>query len=49
MTLDPLSSVVLSWSSFLLAGCLGLGDVLVIGLVLQLPAEVLDGLVQALL
>lgn len=34
-------------SSFLHAGGLGFGDVLVVGLVLQFPAEVLDCFIQA--
>lgn len=38
---------VVPWPPFLHAGGLGFGDVLVVGLVLQLPAEVLDGFVQA--
>lgn len=36
-------------SSFLHAGGFGFGDVLVVGLVLQLPAEVLDCFIQAFL
>lgn len=39
----------MSGSSFLHAGGFRFGDVLVVGLVLQLPAEVLDGFVQAFL
>lgn len=39
----------MSGSSFLHAGSFRFGDVLVVGLVLQFPAEVLDGFVQALL
>lgn len=42
----PGSSVV-PGSSFLHAGRFGFGDVLVVGLVLQFPAEVLDGFIQA--
>lgn len=34
-------------SSFLHAGGFGFGDVLVVGLVLQFPAEVLDCFIQA--
>lgn len=40
---------VVSGPSFLHAGSFGFGDVLVVGLVFQLSAEVLDGFVQALL
>ena len=40
---------VVSGPPFLHAGGFGFGDVLVVGLVLQLPAEVLDGFVQSLL
>lgn len=40
---------VVSGSSFLHAGSFRFGDVLVVGLVFQFPAEVLDGFVQALL
>lgn len=40
---------VVSGSSFLHAGGLRFGDVLVVGLVLEFPAEVLDRFVQALL
>lgn len=40
-------SSVVPRSSFLHAGGLGLGDVLVVGLVLQFPAEVLDCFIQA--
>lgn len=40
---------VVSGPSFLHARSFGFGDVLVVGLVLQLSAEVLDGFVQALL
>ena len=40
---------VMSGASFLHPRRLGLGDVLVVGLVLQLPAEVLDGFIQSLL
>lgn len=39
----------MSRSSLLHAGGFGFGDVLVVGLVFQLSAEVLDGFVQALL
>lgn len=35
------------WSALLHAGSFGFGDVLIVGLVLQLPAEVLDGFIQA--
>lgn len=46
--MGSLTSVV-SGSAFLHAGGFRFGDVLVVGLVLQLPAEVLDGFVQAFL
>lgn len=46
---SPRRHSVVSGPSFLHAGSFGLGDVLVVGLVLQLSAEVLDGFVQALL
>lgn len=41
------STSVMSGSSFLHAGGFRFGDVLVVGLVLQLSAEVLDRFVQA--
>lgn len=34
------------WSAFLHAGGFGFGDVLVVGLVLQFPAKILDGFIQ---
>lgn len=34
------------WSAFLHAGGFGFWDVLVVGLVLQFPAEILDGFIQ---
>lgn len=40
---------VVSGSAFLHAGSLRLGDILVVGLVLQLSGKVVDRLVQALL
>lgn len=40
---------VVPGSAFLHAGSFGFGDVLVVGLVLQFSAEVLDSFVQALL
>lgn len=46
---SPRRHSVVSGPSFLHAGSFGLGDVLVVGLVLQLSAEVLDGFVQAFL
>lgn len=46
---SPRRHSVVSGPSFLHAGSFGFGDVLVVGLVLQLSAEVLDGFVQALL
>ena len=44
---DPTS--VVSGSAFLHAGGFRFGDVLVVGLMLQFSAEVLDGFVQAFL
>lgn len=46
---SPRRHSVVSGPSFLHASSFGFGDVLVVGLVLQLSAEVLDGFVQALL
>lgn len=34
------------WSALLHAGRFGFGDVLVVGLVLQFPAKILDGFIQ---
>ena len=38
---------VVSGSSLLHAGSFRFGDVLIVGLVLELPVEVLDGFIQA--
>lgn len=47
MVLNPTS--VVSGSAFLHAGGFRFGDVLVVGLMLQFSAEVLDGFIQAFL